>query len=88
MALHQQHEQGVDFVEGVEHGEEVAGVSGGGDGEEVAEGGGQQGRELLFGEELEEGGFEVVDAGLERGEELHGCGGVGEVLSGDAHWDG
>jgi hypothetical protein len=38
VALHQQHEQGVDFVEGVEDGEEVARVPWGGDGEEVAEG--------------------------------------------------
>lgn len=48
-----------------------------GDGEEVAERGREKRRELLFREELEEGGFEVVYAMLETGQELHG----GKVLS-------
>ena len=71
VALHDQHEQRVDFIEGVEDGQEVAWVAWCGDGEEVAQRWGEQGGELLLGEELEEGGFEVVDAGLEGREELH-----------------
>ena len=42
-------------------------------GEEVSQGGGEEGRELLFREEFEEGGFVVVEGGLEGGEVLHGC---------------
>ena len=42
-----------------------------GDGEEVAEGGGEEGGELSFGEELEEGGFVVVEGGVEGCHELH-----------------
>lgn len=42
-----------------------------GDGEEVAERRREQRRELLFGQEFEERGFEVVDAILEGRQELH-----------------
>jgi len=41
------------------------------DGEEVAQGGRDEGGELLLGEELEEGGFVVVKGALEGGHVLH-----------------
>lgn len=52
VALDKEEEGGVDFIEVVEDADEVAWVAVGGDGEEVAEGGREQGCELLFGEEL------------------------------------
>lgn len=50
-----------------------------GDGEEVAERRREQGCELLFGQEFEERGFEVVYAILEGRQELHGGRGVGAM---------
>jgi hypothetical protein len=46
MPLYEQHYHRVDFIEGVEDGEEVAWVAVGGDGEEVAEGRREEGGEL------------------------------------------
>lgn len=71
VAFYEEHEESVELVEGVEDAEEVAWVSVCGDGEEVAEGGGEEGGELSFGEELEEGGFVVVEGGVEGCHELH-----------------
>ncbi len=42
-----------------------------GDGEEVAQGGGDEGCELGFGEEFEEGGFVLVEGRVEGSHELH-----------------
>jgi len=69
--LHEEHEQGVELVEGVEDPEEVAWMAVGGDGEEVAQGGRDEGCELSFGEEFEEGGFVLVEGRVEGGHELH-----------------
>ena len=41
--------------------------------EEVSQGGGEEGGELLFREEFEEGGFVVIESRLEGGEVFHGC---------------
>lgn len=45
-----------------------------GHGEEVAKGGGKEGGELGLGEELEEGGFVVIQGGIESCQKLHGDG--------------
>lgn len=50
--LHEEVEERVDFVVVVEDAEEVAGVALGGEDEEVADGGGEERGELLFGEEF------------------------------------
>lgn len=52
MAFHEKREQGVEFVEGVEGAEEVAGTAVGCEGEEVAKGRGDEGGKLLFREEF------------------------------------
>jgi hypothetical protein len=61
VALDGEHKEGIELVEGVEYAEEVAGVSLGCDGEQVAERGREEGCELGFGEEFEEGGLRVVE---------------------------
>ena len=60
VALHEKGEEGIELIEGVEGTEEVAWVAVGGDGEEVAEGGGDERGELLFAEEFKKGGFEFI----------------------------
>lgn len=52
MPLYEKREERVDLVEGVEDAEEVARLAMCREGEEVAEGRGKEGGELLFGEEL------------------------------------
>ena len=56
IAFYEQREERVEFVEGVERAQEVAGVPVGCDGEEVAERRGEKGGELLFGKQFYEGG--------------------------------
>ena len=52
MTLDEEHEEGVDFIEGIEETEEVAGMAVGCESEEVAEGGWNEGGELVFGEDF------------------------------------
>ena len=52
VALNGEHEKSVDFIEGVKEAKQIAGVTVGSYGEEVAERGWDEGRELLFGEEF------------------------------------
>lgn len=72
VALDEQHDQRVRLIEGIEHWQEIARVAVGGDGEQIAQRRREQRCELLFRQQLEERGLEVVDAVLERGQELHG----------------
>ena len=72
MTLHKEHHKRVCLIEGVEDGQQIARVSVRGDGEEVAEGRREEGSELLFGEEFEQRGLEIVYTVLQAGEELHG----------------
>jgi hypothetical protein len=52
VALDYEHEESVGFIEVVEESKEVAGVTVGGEGEEIAEGGREEGGELLFREDF------------------------------------
>jgi hypothetical protein len=72
VALHKQHEKCVDLIERVEYGQKVSWIAVRRDGEQVAERRGEERCELLFGEDLKEGGLEIVYAILERRKELHG----------------
>ena len=63
VALDKDGGEGVELVERVEQAKEVAWVAVRGEGEEVAQGGREKGCELLFGEELEEGGLLRVESG-------------------------
>lgn len=72
VALDEQHEQGVELIIAVEDVDEVPRVALGEDGQYVADGWLEEVAELRFGEELEEGGFGLVEAGGHIGHELHG----------------
>jgi hypothetical protein len=53
VALHQEHNESVDFIEGVEYGEQVAWVAVRGDGEDVTDRGREKSSELLLRKHLE-----------------------------------
>lgn len=89
VALDEEHEQGVGLVERVEHGQEVARRAVGGVDEQVAQGGRQQGRQLLLREKLKEGGLLVVEGHAPQGrDELHAgwLAGYGRLRCWDLIW--
>lgn len=71
VALDEEHEQGVQLIEGVEGAQQVARVPLGRDGQEVAQGRGQEGVELLLRQQLEQRRLLVVKGAPKGRDELH-----------------